>query len=180
MFFDTNALTAEINATVPPADAVEAWNVVIASAATLDVAAADMLDGLVNSSTSEKRLAALETYTTTAADMAVGYDLAAPELALHSGPTPRRPITLANFERTWQRAGGFAAAVLPPDQLPAFDDPGRWLTAASGLERAGRTREAGTAYRTALARWPRAAPAWVALGNVALADFIRLTTEAAS
>jgi hypothetical protein len=73
---ETNALTTEINATVVPADATEAWNVVIASAATLDTAAADMLDGLVNSSTSEKRLTALETYTTTAADMAVGYDLA--------------------------------------------------------------------------------------------------------
>lgn len=73
---DTNALTQEINATVVPVAATDAWNVVIASSQTLDTAAADMLDGLVNSSTSEKRLGALATYTTTAADMAVGFDLA--------------------------------------------------------------------------------------------------------
>jgi tetratricopeptide (TPR) repeat protein len=111
--------------------------------------------------------------------LAVGYDLAAPELALHSGPTPRRPITLANFERTWQRAGGFAVTVLPPDRLPALDDPSRWLTAASGLERAGRFRDAETAYRTARARWPRNGPAWLALGNLALAADRLAEAEAA-
>ncbi len=73
---NTNQLTTEINATVPPADATDEWSVVVASSQTLDTAAADMLDGLVNSSTSEKRLAALETYQTTATDMAVAYDLA--------------------------------------------------------------------------------------------------------
>jgi tetratricopeptide (TPR) repeat protein len=102
--------------------------------------------------------------------LAVGYDLPARELFLHSGPIPRRPITLANFERTWQRAGAFAVAVLPPDRLPAEPDERRWLGAASGLERGGRLGEAEIAYRTALARWPESAPAWLALGNVALAS----------
>jgi hypothetical protein len=101
--------------------------------------------------------------------LAVGYDLPARRLLLHSGPTPRRATTLATFERTWRRAGGFAVAVLPPGRLPAAAGERRWLAAAAGLERAERLDEAETAYRTALARWPESAPAWLALGNVALA-----------
>ena len=99
----------------------------------------------------------------------VGYELPAQQLFLHSGTIPRRPTTFANFERTWQRAGGFAVAVLPPDVLPAAPGEARWLAAAAGLERAGRSAEAETAYRSALARWPESAGAWLALGNVALA-----------
>ena len=101
--------------------------------------------------------------------VAVGYDLPARMLALHSGEIARRPTTFATFEHTWQRAGGFAVAVLPPEELPAEPDAARWLAAASGLERAGRLAEAEAAYRRALARWPESAPAWLALGNVALA-----------
>lgn len=102
--------------------------------------------------------------------VAVGYELPAQQLFLHSGTIPRRPITFANFERTWRRAGAFAAVVLPPTVLPAAADEGRWLAAAAGLERAGRSAEAETAYRSALARWPESAAAWLALGNVALAE----------
>jgi hypothetical protein len=101
--------------------------------------------------------------------VAVGYDLPARTLFLHSGTHARRPTTFANFERTWRRAGGFAAVVLPPDVLPAAADEARWLAAAAGLERAGRRDEAESAYRTALARWPDSADASLGLGNVALA-----------
>ncbi len=100
----------------------------------------------------------------------MGYDLPARSLALHSGATPRRSTTLASFEHTWTRGGRFAVAVLPPDVLPAQPDEARWLRAAAGLERAGRTADAETAYRTALARWPASAPAWLALGNALLAQ----------
>jgi tetratricopeptide (TPR) repeat protein len=100
----------------------------------------------------------------------VGYDLPAHMLFLHSGTLAQRPTTLANFERTWRRSGGFAAVVLPPDALPAGAGEARWLAAAAGLERAGRGAEAETAYRAALARWPGSANAWLGLGNVALAS----------
>ena len=102
--------------------------------------------------------------------VAVGYDLGSQALELHSGATPRRLTTFANFERTWARAGAFAVVVLPPDVLPAQPDEARWLGAAAGLERAGRAADAETAYRTALARWPASAPAWLALGNALLAQ----------
>lgn len=72
----TAALATEIADEVVPEPASEAWNVVITSAQTMSTAAADMFDGLVNSSTSDKRLASLDTYTTSAADIASGLDLA--------------------------------------------------------------------------------------------------------
>ncbi len=102
--------------------------------------------------------------------LAVGYDLASRELALHSGDIPRRGVAFAPFVRTWERAGGFAVSVLPPDVLPAVGDAQRWLGAASGLEQAGRWPEAERAYRTAIGRWPDHAGAWLALGNAALAQ----------
>jgi tetratricopeptide (TPR) repeat protein len=111
--------------------------------------------------------------------VAVGYDLPAQQLVLHSGTIARRPTSFANFEQTWRRAGGFAAAVLPPDVLPAVGDDARWLAAAAGLERAGRGAEAEIAYRSALARWPESAGAWLGLGNVALAGGRLAEAEAA-
>lgn len=102
--------------------------------------------------------------------LAVGYDLPAHDLVLHSGEMPGRRTTFANFERTWARAGAFAVVVLPPAVLPAQPDEARWLGAAAGLERAGRLAEAETAYRTALARWPASATSWLALGNALLAQ----------
>ena len=72
----TSALVGEINDTVPPLAAADAWAAVTAGAAALNTAALDMFDGLVNSPTADKRLGALETYVTTAADMDTGYELA--------------------------------------------------------------------------------------------------------
>ncbi len=72
----TVALATEISEADVPTEATEAWNLVITSAQTLSTAAEDMLDGLVNSSTADKRLGALETYTTTAGDLAAGFGLA--------------------------------------------------------------------------------------------------------
>jgi tetratricopeptide (TPR) repeat protein len=111
--------------------------------------------------------------------VAMGYDLPARTLLLHSGTIARRPTTFANFERTWTRAGAFAVAVLPPDVLPAQAEAARWLSAAAGLERAGRPAEAEAAYRAALARWPESAPAWLALGNALLAQERLAESEAA-
>jgi hypothetical protein len=71
----TAELATEISDQEVPEGATEAWNVVITSAQTMTTAAADMLDGLVNSSTADKRLGALATYVTTAADLESGLDL---------------------------------------------------------------------------------------------------------
>jgi hypothetical protein len=101
--------------------------------------------------------------------VAIGYDLNSGDLLLHSGLDARRTMPLATFERTWARADNWALVVLPPDQLPASTDEVAVLRAAAGLEQAGRTREAATAYAAIAERWPDSLEAWIGLGNVAYA-----------
>lgn len=72
----TSDLVSEINQVAVPPDATDVWATVTASASTLNTAALDMYDGLVNSPTADKRLGALDTYVTTAADMATSYEAA--------------------------------------------------------------------------------------------------------
>jgi hypothetical protein len=86
--------------------------------------------------------------------VAIGYDLAGPQIILRSGTTRRLLTPLDAFERTWERADSWAIVVLSPDAIPANVDETSWLTAISGLERAGRAQEAVTAYRTFLELFP--------------------------
>jgi hypothetical protein len=97
--------------------------------------------------------------------VAVGYDLRSNELALRSGEERRRVVSLDTFGRTWARADRWALVVLPPDRLPASADEATVLSAAAGLERAGRSREAATAYDAILRRWPGSLGALVGRGN---------------
>nr|TFG53495.1 MAG: bacteriocin-processing peptidase family protein [Hyphomicrobiales bacterium] len=85
--------------------------------------------------------------------VAIGYDLAGPQIILRSGTTRRLLTPLDAFERTWERADSWAIVVLPPDGIPANADETSWLTAISGLERAGHAQEAVTAYRIFLERF---------------------------
>ena len=98
--------------------------------------------------------------------VAVGYDLDARVILLHTGQHARRATRLTTFERTWARGGYWAMAVLPPDILPALDDPQAVLRAAVGLERAGRRADATQAYETMLGQWPEHFGAQMGLGNV--------------
>ena len=97
--------------------------------------------------------------------VAVGYDLDANELALRSGAERRRVVALDTFSRTWARAERWALVVLPPDRLPASGDEAVVVSAAAGLERAGRSDEAGVAYEAVLRRWPDSLAALLGRGN---------------
>jgi tetratricopeptide (TPR) repeat protein len=97
--------------------------------------------------------------------VAVGYDLTTHELALRSGEQRRRVVSLDTFSRTWARADHWAVVVLPPDRLPATGGEAAVLSAAAGLERAGRLQEAATAYDAVLRRWPSSLGALVGQGN---------------
>jgi len=97
--------------------------------------------------------------------VAIGYDLEADTLTLHSGEEPRQVMSLATFVRTWQRADQWALSVLPPDSLPALADEGSVLVAAVGLEQAGRHDAAAVAYGAVLERWPDSVAALIGLGN---------------
>lgn len=98
--------------------------------------------------------------------VAVAYDLEEREIVLRSGREAERVTPLETFERTWERGGHWALAVLRPDRLPASAGEDAVLHAAAGLERAGRGSEAATAYGAILARWPGSFAALMGLGNV--------------
>lgn len=101
--------------------------------------------------------------------LAVGYDLAAGTITLHSGREAGRVIGLATFERTWTRAGSWALVVLPPGELPATGSAVTVARAAIGLERAGQPGAARDAYRAMQSRWPDDLGSWIGLGNTSYA-----------
>lgn len=98
----------------------------------------------------------------------IGYDRTREELVLRSGTTERLVMTLSNFERTWARSDYWAMTTVPPRQLPATAREDVYVAAAVALERVS-VSDARTAYRTALARWPRNYLARMGLGNTAYA-----------
>ena len=101
--------------------------------------------------------------------VAIGYDLAGPQIILRSG-TERRLLTpLDAFERTWERAQAWAIVVLPPDAVPANTDDTGWLNAIAGLERAGHAEAAVIGYRTFLKMFPDHGIAQMGEGNALLA-----------
>ena len=97
--------------------------------------------------------------------VAIGYDLQAREIVLHSGLEERRVTSLDTFENTWRRGDYWALVVLPPDSLPARADAAAVVRAAAGLERVGRHEDAAAAYAVTLGRWPANFAAGMGLGN---------------
>ena len=73
---DTATFVEAVNAVEPPAPAAEKWTDVETAASAMQIAADNMLDGLVNTSGSEARLAALEDYNIAAATFTQAIDAA--------------------------------------------------------------------------------------------------------
>ncbi|HKJ70232.1 MAG TPA: PA2778 family cysteine peptidase [Gammaproteobacteria bacterium] len=97
--------------------------------------------------------------------VAIGYDLPAGDIMLHTGTREARLLSLDTFEYTWARTGYWGMLVLPPDELPPTADASAVLEAAVGLEQAGRNRAAAQSYAAATRRWPRRLGGWVGLAN---------------
>lgn len=110
--------------------------------------------------------------------VAVGYDLPARQVVLRSGREKRLVMDLDAFDRSWAKSGRWAFVALPPDRLPATADEADYVAAAVALERVA-PDAAGTAYRTALAAWPRNLVARMGLGNTAYRRGDRDAAEAA-
>ena len=97
--------------------------------------------------------------------VAIGYDLDAGELIMHTGPWDNRPVALRTFEHTWRRGGYWALVVLKPGEMPVAAGELEVVRAAAGLERVSRHADAAIAYEAILKRWPRNFAAWMGLGN---------------
>lgn len=102
-------------------------------------------------------------------EILVGYDLDQRQMILRSGVHRRITREFALFEKTWQRAGHWALAVVATDSIPATVSAEAYLEAVIGMEQVGRISGANAAYATALRRWPDSLLAHSGLGNTAYA-----------
>jgi tetratricopeptide (TPR) repeat protein len=102
-------------------------------------------------------------------EILIGYDFSHREMILRSGVNRRVARSFALFEKTWQRAGYWALAVVPTDSIPATASAGAWLDAAIAMEQVGRIDRASEAYTTAMRRWPDNLVAHSGFGNTAYA-----------
>lgn len=95
----------------------------------------------------------------------IGYDLPQDRIILRSGTDRRRINTLAQFERTWQRADRWAMLALEPGQLPATVEYWRYLRALSAMEQVNRHAAAIAGYRAGLQQWPNDTRLLMGLAN---------------
>lgn len=97
--------------------------------------------------------------------VAVGYDLAAGDLLLRSGPVKRQAMSLRTFEHTWNRSEHWAFVALPPGRLPATAGEDEMTRALVAFEHNAPPAAAAQAYRSGLDRWPDSVTLAMGLGN---------------
>ncbi len=112
---------------------------------------------------------ALDIYPLWHYEILIGYDFNQRHMILRSGVNRRITRSFALFEKTWQRAGYWALAIVPTDTIPVTAGANAYLDAAIDLEQVGRLDSANRAYGTALRRWPENRLALTGLGNSAYA-----------
>lgn len=97
--------------------------------------------------------------------VAIGYDLDAEEMILHSGEEPRRRESFRAFDATWARSDRWAFVALPAGELPAGARPGPATEAISDFERVQGPAAALPAWEALSQRFPDAGMVHFALGN---------------
>jgi tetratricopeptide (TPR) repeat protein len=101
--------------------------------------------------------------------VAIGFDRPRERVILRSGPESRQELSLATFDKTWQRSGRWAMIVATAGEVPRGISAARYTESLIALERIRRFSEARQAYLAGLERWPGELPLWVGLGNTAYA-----------
>ncbi|MBB3140044.1 PA2778 family cysteine peptidase [Halomonas organivorans] len=102
--------------------------------------------------------------------VAIGYDLPADDIVLHTGMTPERSVDFGRFDATWARSGRWAFVALPPGQLPVDEDVDANLRAITDFESVQGSAAALPAWRALAQRHPDAAMVQFALGNARYAN----------
>lgn len=96
-----------------------------------------------------------------------GFDGNRRNIILNTGTSESHEEAVEVFMATWNRAGNWAAIMLPPGQLPATAEPIRYLIAVNDLETTGHGRAASRAYAAAENAWPDQPAAIMGQGNIA-------------
>lgn len=94
-----------------------------------------------------------------------GYDAKEQRILMHFADKPNQAIAIGTFAALWERSGNWGVVLLPPGELPATVSPKKFLHSAYDLEKTGMRKEAITAYKSALVRWPEDITILFALGN---------------
>ena len=117
---------------------------------------------------------AIDAYPVWHYEILIGYDLEQRHMILRSGVNRRIIRNFALFEKTWQRAGHWALAVVDPDSIPVTASPEAYLAAVIDMEQVGRLESAHRGYATAVLRWPDSLLALSGMGNTsyALMDYV--------
>lgn len=97
--------------------------------------------------------------------VAIGYDLNQAELILQSGTISHYKISLATFERTWQRAKYWAYVFAPAGRIPFTATPLNYIQASKDLQQSGFAIAALQAFRQGATKWPEESIVLMALGN---------------
>lgn len=97
--------------------------------------------------------------------VAIGYDIPADEIILHTGRRARDRSAMGLFQATWTRAASWGLLVLKPGDWPATATEADLVEAALGLEKARQPAAAVQGYHAVLSRWPQNLPAMMGLGN---------------
>ena len=98
-----------------------------------------------------------------------GYNLAVPEIILHSGKEKNQKMDMRLFERTWVYADSWALTVETPDDLPSTATELDVAREAVMFESLGKTKLARDIYLSMLKKWPRSYIAHIGLGNTSYA-----------
>ncbi len=99
--------------------------------------------------------------------VALGYDLAARQLVLHSGQHALYRINFDTFYATWARADHWARVPVTAEVVPATATAVGYLRSAHAFEETGQLTKALSYYRRATEQWPQQAIAWLAQANAA-------------
>jgi hypothetical protein len=97
--------------------------------------------------------------------VAIGYDLDAQEMTLHSGEEAERIESFRRFDATWARSGRWAFVALAPGELPDGITDQRALEAIADFERVQGPEATLPAWEALVARFPDSAMGHFALGN---------------
>ncbi|WP_245184791.1 PA2778 family cysteine peptidase [Halomonas salinarum] len=97
--------------------------------------------------------------------VAIGYDLDANTMRLHTGFTPNEDMQLSTFDATWARSDRWAMVALPPGEIPPGISAQGALNAISDAERVQGAEALLKSWEALVQRWPGLAMGWFGLGN---------------
>lgn len=97
--------------------------------------------------------------------LVTGYDLAKPELILHSGPTAFKKVDYNVFEHQWRLGHFWGLVIIPAGEISPSATELEHIRAIAAIEELGFLAEAELAYKSVLKVWPQSLGAHLGLSN---------------